>query len=262
VPPQQVSPVPLHIPQQSEDIIDKIFNSEIIPVVLLKRQPIDVWKSLQFSITHFINELKSLPNLMMDDYDKTNFKLLLSAETGTDSDVIPTSALSEFGIRFGSWIKIVEKVRDFVSSGAKDWFFGKCDGNEATQVLSRFPNDREYFIIRSVPIDDTTIPGLRYAFAISYRKIGGNIAHQRIYKNKMDQLCMISNGREIQLFYNFKDIIHSVLTQKPVAITNPIFARLSLMPSEKVHVNDIINKVDYVRELHPVSSQSGGGKDN
>jgi len=234
---------------QEKNILETLFNSEIIPVTLLKRQPENVWQSYQFRMSHFIKELRDLPNLFMNDFDKSNFGILLSAETGTQpqTDLMPTNALKEFGIRFGSWARIVEKVREFVSDGAKDWFYGKCDGFLATQILSKYPADCEYYIIRSVPVDINSVTDLKYVFAISYRKIGGNITHLRIYKDKMDQLCMINDGEEIQIFLNFKDIIHTVLKNSPTPITNPRFKDLVLPPAEKVTTNDIIHKVDYER---------------
>jgi len=237
------------IPHQSENILENIFNSEIIPVTLLRRQPngINVWQSQQFSIPHFINELRALPNLFMNDFDKINFEILLPAETGTQTNFMPTDALREFGIRFGSWMRIVEKVRDFVTDGAKDWFFGKCDGALATQILSQYPNDKEYYFIRSVPVDNKTVPDLKYVFAISYRKIGENIAHIRIYKDKLDRLCMITDGRTTQPFVNFSQIINTVLKNSPTPISNPLFKDLLKVPPQKIFTNDIKDKKDYER---------------
>jgi len=253
------SPLVHNLPHQEENILDNIFNSEIIPVTLLKRQPyaINVWQSYQFSISHFINELRSLPNLCMSDFDKTNFEILLPAETGTQTDIMPTCALSEFGIRFGSWMRIVEKVRDFVSDGASNWFYGKCDGVQATQILSQHGSDREYFFIRSVPVDSKSVPDFKYVFAISYRKIRGSIVHLRIYKNKMDRLCMIDEGNRTIEFSNFKDIIHTVLRNDPVPISNPQFQCLIPVPNKKIFMNDELKK-DYER----LSSNISFGKKN
>jgi len=247
-PPRQNVSVP-PVPDQEENILDNIFSSEIIPVTLLKRQPneINVWQSYQFSIPHFIDELRALPNLFMNDFDKINFEILLPAETGTQTNFMPTDALREFGIRFGSWMRIVEKVRDFVTDGAKDWFFGKCDGALATQILSQYPNDKEYYFIRSVPVDTKTVPDLKYVFAISYRKIGENIAHIRIYKDKLDRLCMITDGRTTQPFVNFSQIINTVLKNSPTPISNPLFKDLLKVPPQKIFTNDIKDKKDYER---------------
>jgi len=184
----------------------------------------------------------------MNDFDKYNFEILLPAETGTEHDLMPTSALSEFGIRFGSWMRIVEKVRDFVSDGAKDWFFGKCDGQLATQIISQYPNDKEYFIIRSVPVDTKSVPDLKYVFAISYRKPRGNISHIRIYKDKLDRLCMITDGRTIQPFVNFDHLIKTVLKNSPTPIPNLIFKELRKVPEQKIYHDDLIpGKPDYER---------------
>jgi len=236
-----------NIPHKEENILDNIFNSEIIPVTLLKRQPLDVWSSYQFSISHFINELRSLPNLYMSDFDKMNFEILLSAETGAQTDLMPLTALTEFGIRFGSWMKIVEKVRDFVTDGASNWFCGKLDATQATKILSGYSNEREFYLIRSVPVDSKSVPDLKYVFAISYRKIAGPIAHLRIYKNKLDRYCMIDEGSQTREFANFQQIIHTVLKKDPVPISNPHFAGLMQTPNGKIFTNDIQGKKDYER---------------
>jgi len=236
-----------NIPHQEENILDNIFNSEIIPITLLKRQPESYWNSYQFSISHFINELRALPNLFMTDFDKTNFEILLPAETGAQSDIMPTNALQEFGMRFGSWMKIVEKVRDFVSDGASQWFHGKFDGVTANHILSPKGDDREYYLIRSVPVDTKSVPDLKYVFAISYRKIRGPIAHLRIYKNKLDRLCMIDEGSHTREFSNFREIIHTVLKRDPVPVSNPQFKGLVVLPNSKIFTNDIKDKKDYER---------------
>jgi hypothetical protein len=252
-PPQNVS-VPA-VPHQNENALENIFNSEIIPVTLLKRQPahINVWNSYQFSVSHFINELRSLPNLFMNDFDKINFEILLPAEivsaTGSQnqSDLIPTAALSEFGIRFGSWRRIVEKVRDFVSDGAKDWFYGKLDGTQASIILQQKPTDKEYFLIRSVTVDTKTVPDLKYVFAISYRKINSSVTHLRIYKDKLDRLCMINDGRNTVIFANFSNIIHTVLKTSPTPVSNDAFKDLIKVPAQRVYVDDIKGKDEYER---------------
>jgi hypothetical protein len=224
-----VDHVPIADPEPSEiDRLNFIFNSEIIPVTLLKRQPIDVWKSLQFNVHQFVDEMRSIPNLQMNDYDKTNFGILLFAEetTAPTSEMMSTNSLHEFGIRFGSWIKIVEKVRDFVSAGAKDWFFGKCSSTEAKMILENYGPEHEYYLIRSVPVAHTAIPGhnLRYVFAISSRNSSGHIAHMKIYKDSHDRLCMINDDLEIEFFSGFKELIFSIVNNG-VPASNPLLIK-------------------------------------
>jgi len=216
--------------QESE--LTMIFNAELIPFTLLKRQPIhvNVWQSYQFSISHFIKELRSISELNMSDYDKTYFEILLPAETGTSSDLMPTNALHEFGIRFGPWIRIVEQIRNFVADGARHWFYGKCDSKQAIEILSKNENDRAYYLIRSVPVVTEPNPDRKYVFAISYRKKNGAISHFKIYKDISDRLCMVNNANEVEYFTSFRDIIAASVEHDTEPYTNPYFKGLVTQP--------------------------------
>jgi hypothetical protein len=251
-----------HIDKESGNyinIFNNIFIPEIIPVTILNKNPINAWNTFQFCLSHFLNEMRSIQNLHMTDFDKINFEILLLAEMAEFpcektadkfTDILPTCVLHNFGVRFGPWTRIIENVREFVSNGAKDWFYGKCDTATANDILSKYndplKNNHEYFLIRAVdnntpPATVLTIPDLKYVFAISYCKTKenqSNIAHQKIYKDKLDRLCLINNANELIFFPNFSGIIQQIL-KDPYPISNAYFNNLIINPPQKIFINDI-----------------------
>jgi len=225
--PPQPNSLPIFSFQQNQNVneLDKIFDSEILPITLLNRHMGN--NTQQFSVSHFINELRSLPNLNMTDYDKTFFQILITAEIGDFVDILPTKALKEFGVRFGPWIKIVEKVREFVADGARHWFYGKCDSKQANEILSKYGNEHEYFLIRSVPVVAFPNPDRKYVFAISYRNTTGKICHFQIYKDFEGRLCMVNDVKEVEYFSSFRNIIGATVKIDPKPIKpNPTFTCL------------------------------------
>jgi len=209
------------------DEFKMLFNTELIPFTLLKRQPasVNVWQHYHFSVTHFIKELRSIPELKMSDYDKTYFDILLPAETGTSLDLMPTNALHEFGIRFGPWIRIIEQIRNFVEDGARNWFHGKCDSKQAQEILSTCKSGSEYYLIRSVPVVTELNPDRKYVFAITYRKLDG-ISHFKIFKDISDRLCMVNTDSEVQYFASFQAIIHATVKPNAEPFPNQYFKGL------------------------------------
>jgi hypothetical protein len=229
-----------------QNTIDIIFNPEILPVTILNNQP-NVFKDAMFNLSQFVDDLRSNQHLYMTDYDKVNFKFLFWGELGcVETVIVSTNILHDFGVRFGPWINIVKNITEFVSNGAKKWYHGKCDTQTAINILSRCPSDHEYFLIRTVDIDSNTIPQLKYVFAISYRKINGGIAHQKIYKDTINNLCLINDKNELEIFSNFEEIIQNIL-KDPHPVSNVFFTNLANCPSEKICINDIINEPDFER---------------
>jgi len=162
---------------------------------------------------------------------------------------MPTSALHDFGIRFGPWEKIVHKVREFVSDGAKDWFIGKCNGNKAAEIISK--KTENCYCIRSVPLDTTLIENYTYIFALSYWN-DGKISHLRIFKdNKQHRLCALDETQQLQYVHSFKDIIEKVLKEKSIkSVGDPRFK--NLLTEESIQSSTVMASPGYLLKANYV----------
>src|SRR4029079_4227516 len=96
---------------QPQNPIDIVFKPEILPFTVLNNQP-NASRDCTFSLSQFIDNLKSIQNLHMTDFDGVNFEILFRAELDNmETDIFPTSVLHNFGVRFGPWIDIVKNIR-------------------------------------------------------------------------------------------------------------------------------------------------------
>jgi len=219
-----------------------IFDEGIIPnTFLLNQAPIT---SGVFNVPKFLDDMRDSYKFKgMKNEDIDNFKLLLSAETDTLNDYLPISVLHEFGIRFGPWENIVEKVREFISDGARNWFIGKYNGTQAEEILSQKPDN--CFSFRAVPLDDTIIPDHIYVFALSYRK-NGRISHKRIFKDKQHRLCSL-DVNQLRYFHSLKGIIELVLDKKSQPVGHHRFQGMKLVTVENITIEiNSNNKRNYI----------------
>lgn len=210
----------------------KTMFKEIIPATLLGLQP-NVWETFAFDVKQFFCDLVN-SDLFVEPIDIENLNILLASEdpVGFNTGIMSTYSLSKFGSRFG-WAMLVLSVRDFIHSGAKDWYQGPLDKNNAEELLSNCPSNRKiYYLIRASD-DKEEVINHKLVFSISYRDLQGQIIHEPIFKDQFEHFSMIDENNEAIIFASFKQIIAMVVGDNAVPVGNSIFAGLQIVQEKK-----------------------------
>jgi hypothetical protein len=141
--------------------------------------------------------------------------------------MISGAALHRFGERF-VWTNLVPSIRDFVFSGAKNWYQGLLSSHDAENVLqSQSQDGRIYFLIRAVNDNDgIQINDYKNIFVISYRQTNKEIIHEPIFRDQFDRLSMINEADQPIFFESFAKIIDEVVGKDAIEVPNCFFQNL------------------------------------
>lgn len=208
-----------------ENLIKSLLFDDALAGLLLIKQP-----EVQTTFTvNFEDYFALLYKILAQKYshwltktDLQNWLILIDDERENEAwPYVSSTGLARFGKRFGPWTNIVANVRDFISSGASQWFHGKYveDANTSLPIDSA---NKKYFFIHSVSFDVKTCNNnLIPVFYLSYRDGDERPSHQYIYTNPFHQLCVIipdNNLMRTECFNSIRPLIEKIVGNNAIPV--------------------------------------------